>query len=155
MRHGLLHLTLDVPTDDHLLDWANTVHKPLSGHVTFFETAQRTARETVSFAAGQCVSYREVVAAGDGQAGAYVCQLVITSEGLTLLPGGALLPFVPATARDYAYVLPGADLATRPYTGGRGPNGLGDTVGTFSNRPYDPASCGGPIADLSNLPKVI
>jgi hypothetical protein len=59
VRHGLLHLTLDVPTDDQLLDWANTVHKTLSGHVTFFEDDRRTARETVNFAAGQCVSYQE------------------------------------------------------------------------------------------------
>jgi hypothetical protein len=27
--------------------------------------------------------------AGDGEAGAYVCQLLITSAGLTLAPGGA------------------------------------------------------------------
>ena len=73
MRHGLLHLTLDVPTDDQLLDWANTVHKPLSGHVTFFEDDRRTARETVSFAAGQCVSYQESFVAGDGpNAGIYL-----------------------------------------------------------------------------------
>jgi hypothetical protein len=74
-RHGLLHLTLDVPADDQLLDWANTVHKPLAGHVTFFEDDRRTARETVRFAAGQCVSYHESFVAGDGEAGAYVCQL--------------------------------------------------------------------------------
>ncbi|RZK30079.1 MAG: hypothetical protein EOO63_07625 [Hymenobacter sp.] len=66
MRHGLLHFTLDVPTDDQLLDWAHTVHKPLSGHVTFFETD----RKTVSFAAGQCVSYQESFVAGDVIAGA-------------------------------------------------------------------------------------
>jgi hypothetical protein len=28
VRHGLLHLTLDVPTDDQLLDWSNTVLSP-------------------------------------------------------------------------------------------------------------------------------
>ena len=73
MRHGLLHLTLDVPPDDQLLDWANTVHKPLAGHVTFFEDDRRTARETVSFAAGQCVSYQESFVAGDGpNAGIYL-----------------------------------------------------------------------------------
>jgi len=70
VRHGLLHLTLDVPDDDQLLDWANTVHKTLAGHVTFFEDDHRTARETPSFAAGQCVSYQETFVAGDGQAGA-------------------------------------------------------------------------------------
>ncbi|MGI4759314.1 MAG: type VI secretion system tube protein TssD, partial [Janthinobacterium lividum] len=102
VRHGLLQLTLDVPTDDQLLDWANTVHKPLSGHVTFFEDDRRTARETVSFAAGQCVSYQESFVAGDGEAGAYVCQLLITSAGLTLAPGGAPQAFVAPAARAYA-----------------------------------------------------
>jgi hypothetical protein len=106
VRHGLLHLTLDVPTDDQLLDWANTVHKPLSGHLTFFEDDRRTARETVSFAAGQCVSYQETFVAGDGEAGAYVCQLLITSAELTLAPGGAPQPFVAPAARDYVTAAP-------------------------------------------------
>jgi hypothetical protein len=101
VRHGLLHLTLDVPTDDQLLDWANTVHKPLSGHITFFEDDRRTARETMRFAAGQCVSYQESFVAGDAEVGAYVCQLLITSDGLTLAPGGAPQAFVAPAARDY------------------------------------------------------
>jgi hypothetical protein len=84
VRHGLLHLTLDVPDSDLLLDWAHAPHKPLSGHITFFEPDQRTARETLSFAAGQCVSYQETFVAGDGAAGAYVCQLTLTSDGLTV-----------------------------------------------------------------------
>ncbi len=102
VRHGLLYLTLDVPDDDQLLDWANTAHKPLAGHVTFFETDRQTARETVSFAAGQCVGYHESFESGDGQAGAYVCQLVLTTDGLVLTPGSAPRPFVPAAARSYA-----------------------------------------------------
>ena len=57
VRHGQLYLTLDVPHNDLLLDWANTAHKLLAGHITFFDTGRRTARETVSFTAGQCVSY--------------------------------------------------------------------------------------------------
>jgi hypothetical protein len=81
VRHGLLHLTLDVPEDDQLLDWANTVYKTLAGHITFFEDDHRTARETLSFAAGQCVSYQETFVAGDGDVRAYRCQLIITSEG--------------------------------------------------------------------------
>jgi len=102
VRHGLLHLTLDVPDDDGLLGWAAAAHKPLAGHVTFFETGQRTARETVRFAAGQCVGYEETFVSGDGQSGAYVCALTITSDGLTLAPGGAGGPFVAAAAREYA-----------------------------------------------------
>ena len=53
VRHELVHVALDVPNDDVLLDWANTAHKPLAGHVTFFETDQRTARETLNWVAGQ------------------------------------------------------------------------------------------------------
>jgi hypothetical protein len=69
VRHGLLHLTLHLTTDDQLLDWANTVHKLLLGHVTFFEDDRRTARETLSFAAGQCVSYQETFVAGNAEIG--------------------------------------------------------------------------------------
>ena len=75
MRHGLLHLVLDVPDDAQLLTWAHAAHKPLNGHVTFFETNRQIARETVSSAAGQCVGYQETFVAGDGAAGAYGCQL--------------------------------------------------------------------------------
>jgi hypothetical protein len=82
------------------------VHKPLSGHVTFFEDDRRTVRETVRFAAGQCVSYQESFVAGDGEAGAYVYQLLITSTGLTLAPGGAPQAFVAPVARDYVATIP-------------------------------------------------
>jgi len=84
-----------------LLDWANTVHKTLASHVAFFKDDRRTARETLSFAAGQCVSYQETFVAGDGEAGAYVCQLIITSDGLSLAPGGAAPAFVAPAARDH------------------------------------------------------
>ena len=114
VRHGLLHLTLDVPEDDQLLDWANTVHKPLAGHVTFFEDDHRTARETLSFAAGQCVSYHESFVAGDREAGAYVCQLIITSAGLSLTPGGPAAAFVAPAARDSAAPIATAAPAALP-----------------------------------------
>ena len=120
VRHGLLHLTLDVPPDDQLLDWANTVHKPLAGHVTFFEDDRRTARETLSFAAGQCVSYQESFVAGDAEVGAYVCQLIITSDGLSLAPGGPAAAFVAPTAREYdssmSVVSGAAVILTEPVT---------------------------------------
>ena len=86
--HGQLHLTLDVPDDDRLLNWATTAYKPLAGHVTFFETNRLTACEAVGFAAGHCVGYHETFASGDAGAGAYVCQLIIAAERLELLPGG-------------------------------------------------------------------
>ena len=112
VRHGLLHLTLDVPDADLLLDWAHTAHKPLGGHVTFFEPDQRTARETLSLAAGQCVSYDESFVAGDGTTGAYVCQLTITSDGLTLAPGGPASAFVAPAARAYSSPIGGAGVLT-------------------------------------------
>lgn len=102
VRHGLLHLTLDVPDHDQLLAWAQAAHKPLSGHVTFFETNRQAARETVSFAAGQCVGYEEVFVSGAGGDGAYVCQLTLTSAGLTLAPGGPAGAFVAPAAREHA-----------------------------------------------------
>ena len=102
VRHGLLHLTLDVPDDALLLDWGTAAHKPLDGHVTFFETDRRTARETVSFTAGACVGYHEVFVGGNAGAGAYVCQLTIAAQKLELAPGGPTRAFVPAAAREYA-----------------------------------------------------
>ncbi|NML65106.1 hypothetical protein HHL22_07790 [Hymenobacter sp. RP-2-7] len=113
VRHGQLHLTLNVPPDDLLLDWANTAHKLLAGHITFFDTARRTARETVSFTAGQCVSYQESFTAGDASDGAYVCQLIIaTAEKLDLTPGGPVGAFVAPAAREPAALL--VKLATQP-----------------------------------------
>ena len=50
------------------------------------------------FAAGQCVGYQESFAAGDGAAGAYVCALTITSDGLVLTPGGPAAHARPALA---------------------------------------------------------
>ena len=102
VRPGQLHLTLDVPDNDQLLAWASTAHKLLAGHVTFFEADRRTARETVSWEAGQCVRYQESFAAGDVGVGAYVCQLVIAATELVLTPGSAPGAFVPAAAREYA-----------------------------------------------------
>ncbi|MDQ2771909.1 MAG: hypothetical protein M3Y54_15580 [Bacteroidota bacterium] len=48
---------------------STTVHKPLAGHVTFFETGSRTARETLAWEAGECVGYHETFAAGNAGAG--------------------------------------------------------------------------------------
>jgi hypothetical protein len=109
---------VDVPTDDQLLDWANTVYKPLSGHVTFFETDRCTARETVSFAGGACMGYHEVLAGNNGAAGAYVCQLTIAAAQLMLTPGGPPRPLVAAPLRHGA-----AASADRFHRGGSsGPN---------------------------------
>jgi len=52
VRHGLLHLVLDVP-DDARLGAQGPQAAKWPRHL--FETNRQTARETVSFAAGQCV----------------------------------------------------------------------------------------------------
>ena len=54
------------------------------------------------------MSYQESFVAGDGEVGAYVCQLLITSAGLTLASGGAPQAFVAPAARDYATAAPTA-----------------------------------------------
>ncbi|GAB3635500.1 hypothetical protein GCM10027422_10900 [Hymenobacter arcticus] len=99
VRHGLLHLVLNVPDDDQLLNWANTPHQELAGHVTFFAGEQ--AQETVSFTAGMCVGYQETFVAGRGQDGAYQCALTITTTALVLTAGGPNRPFVAPAARDH------------------------------------------------------
>jgi hypothetical protein len=96
---------VDVPTDDQLLDWANTVYKPLSGHVTFFETDRCTARETVSFAGGACMGYHEVLAGNNGAAGAYVCQLTIAAANSCSPPAARPGPWL---RPRYATALPPA-----------------------------------------------
>jgi hypothetical protein len=121
VRHGLLHLTLDVPNGDQLLTWAATPHKALAGHVTFFETNRPTARETVSFAAGQCVGYDETFAAGDEVSGAYVCRLVIAADKLELTPGGPARAL--ATISDY--VNKATEVAT-PIQAGSVPAAIGE-----------------------------
>lgn len=88
VRHGLVHLTLDVPDGAGLLAWGTT------------------ARETLAWEAGECVGYHEIFAAGDGTAGAYVCQFVIAAPRLVLTPGGSARPLAAATPRDYATARP-------------------------------------------------
>ena len=102
VRHGLVSLVVDVPEGDDLLAWANEPAKTLAGHVTFFETNQPTARETLGFTAGHCVGYAETFVAGDDDTGAYRCVLTIAAEKLEMTPGGPLRTFVPGDAQDYA-----------------------------------------------------
>ena len=69
-----------------------------------------------------------------------------------MAPGGPAAAFVAPAVREHGPVAVGAVAVASStliaHTGGRGPNGMGDTVGVFSRRPYDPDSCGGPIASL-------
>jgi hypothetical protein len=88
VRHGLLELVLDVPAGDQLLLWAATPHRPLDGHVSFYQSSEFMARETVSFKAGECVSYQEVFEAGADLVGSYRCALTIAAPKLELTTGG-------------------------------------------------------------------
>ncbi|MGI4832996.1 MAG: type VI secretion system tube protein TssD [Janthinobacterium lividum] len=96
VRMGLVHLTLDVPTNDQLLSWAATPFKPLAGQVAFFAAQGGSVLETLSWEAGQCVGYQEGFAAGDTTTGAYICQLTIAAPQLTVQPGSATAYINPA-----------------------------------------------------------
>jgi hypothetical protein len=88
VRHGLVRLTLDVPDDDKLLDWAHTPYKPLAGRVVFYDVKGGPVLETLAWEEGQCVGYQEEFVSGDQNQGAYVCHLTIAAPTLTLQPGG-------------------------------------------------------------------
>lgn len=96
VRHGLVRLTLDVPDDDLLLDWANTPHKLLAGQVLFCSAQGGPVLETLAWEAGQCVGYQEEFASGDQSQGAYVCHLTIAAPALTVQPGGPAAYLTPA-----------------------------------------------------------
>ncbi|UOQ71856.1 type VI secretion system tube protein TssD [Hymenobacter cellulosilyticus] len=99
VRQGPLQLLLDVPDDgaELLLSWAATPFKPLAGQVVFYDDSQaRLPRETIQFAAGQCVHYEEVFHAAAGEEGAYTCQLTITAPEFELLSGGPAAPALAA-----------------------------------------------------------
>jgi hypothetical protein len=88
VRHHLLELTLDVPTDDTLLAWAAAPHKPQAGQVVFHDMTQLVAHETIAFAAGECVGYAETFESGADYDGAYVCHLTIAAAEFELRGGG-------------------------------------------------------------------
>ena len=92
VRQAPLELVLDVPDNDVLLAWAHAPHKPLAGEVVFYDATQRTAHETIAFAAGECVRYAEQFASSATGDGAYVCQLTITAPSFELRAGGPATP---------------------------------------------------------------
>ena len=101
VRHGPLQVLVDVPETDLLLAWTAAPFKPLAGQVVFYNDAQaRQPRESISFAAGQCVGYEEDFDAGTGGGGngAYVCVLTITAPAFELHSGGG--PAVAAAHLD-------------------------------------------------------
>jgi hypothetical protein len=100
VRHGLVRLTLDVPDDDKLLDWAHTPYKPLAGRVSFYDAKGGPVLETLAWEAGQCVGYQEEFSSGDQSQGAYVCHLTIAAPTLTLQPGGPAA-YVAAAAGEH------------------------------------------------------
>ncbi len=93
VRHGLLEVTLNVPDGAHgnlLLLWASTPHYPLDGHVSFHDDSPFSARETVSFKGGECVSYQETFEVGSEVLGSYHCSLIIAAPKLELATGSPL-----------------------------------------------------------------
>jgi hypothetical protein len=96
VRHGLLRLTLDVPDDSVLLDWAATAYKPLAGRVIFRSAWGGAALETLAWEDGQCVGYQEEFLRGSVNEGAYVCHLTIAVPKLTMAPGGPASYVMPA-----------------------------------------------------------
>jgi len=96
VRPGLVHLTLNVPEEDTLLDWAATAYKPLPGHVIFYDAKGGSALETLAWTAGHCVGYQEQFEQGNQELGAYVCHLTIAAPQLTLRPGSPAAYISPA-----------------------------------------------------------
>lgn len=149
VRHEPVQLTLDVPDDFLLPTWAADPHKRQPAAIVFRDAASGSALETLSLPAAYCVHYGEDFVHGDTGSGAYQATVILSDpSGYTLQAGGPA-----AVARAPKAPEPGSQLITSSpsmqlYAGGRGPRGLGDTLGTFSKRPYDPDGCGGPIISL-------
>ena len=110
VRHGLVHLTLDVPDDDQLLDWAATPYKPLAGQVSFYDAKGGPVLETLAWEEGQCVAYQEEFSSGNQSQGAYVCHLTIAAPKLTLHPGGPAAYVAPAAGEHGTRALAAAPL---------------------------------------------
>jgi len=96
VRHGLVQLTLNVPDDDFLLDWANSPFKPLSGQVVFYNAKEGPVLETLAWEEGQCVGYQENFEHGNATQGAYVCHLTIAAPTLIMQPGNLAAYAAPA-----------------------------------------------------------
>ena len=100
VRHGHVQLTLDVPREEILLNWAAIAHKTLAGHITFFAADRRTVLEAVSWEIGYCVGYREEFISGDDTDGAYVCHLTIAAPQLEM-HAGRPSAYTPPTPREH------------------------------------------------------
>jgi hypothetical protein len=152
VRYGPVQLVLDVPEGDVLPAWAADPHKRQATAIVFLDGTGGQPLETLRLPAAYCVAYHEQFASGDAQSGSYQCTLTLSDPtGWTLTPGGPASAVVAPAARDHGVPVAVETMASSvvsAYTGGRGPNGMGDTVGVFSRRPYDPDRCGGPIAKL-------
>lgn len=95
VRHGLVLLMLDVPTDDLLLAWAHAPYQPQAGKVIFYDVKGGPALETLAWEDGQCVGYQEEFVSGNVAEGTYVCRLTIATPKLTMQPGGPLAYVAP------------------------------------------------------------
>jgi len=150
VRYDLVQLVMGVPDGDVLPAWAADPHQRQATAIVFRDATGGQPVETLRLPAAYCVGYEEQFVSGDTQGGSYQCTLTLTDPtGWTRAPGGLAGAFVAPAVHSHGE--PGAagavaSSALIAHTGGRGPNGMGDTVGVFSRRPYDPDSCGGPIA---------
>ena len=129
VRYAPLELVLDVPTDDGLLAWAHTPHKPLAGQVVFYDIARQTAHETIAFAAGECVQYAEEFASSATGDGAYVCQLTITAPSFELRTGGPAAPLAAVAAIAALSSSPSTAMADLPLGGNEETSGAMGAAG--------------------------
>jgi hypothetical protein len=154
VRYSPVQLVLDVPDGDVLPAWAADPHKRQATAIVFLDASGGQPLETLRLPAAYCVAYQEQFSSGNAQGGAYQCHLTLSDPtGWTVASGGPATALVAPAAENHGAplavgVVAVASSALIAHTGGRGPNGMGDTVGVFSRRPYDPDSCGGPIARL-------
>lgn len=100
VRHGHIEGEMDVPRDQFMEQWAATAYMPLGGYIIFSGGPGEPALETVSWAAGQCVFYREEFHAGSITDGSYICQWRIVAAKL-VFSAGPPKPFVAAAAREH------------------------------------------------------
>lgn len=147
VRYGPVQVVLDAPDNDVLLAWATNPHQRLATAIVFLAANGGRAVETLHLPAAYCVSYAEEFRHGDTDGGAYVCQLTLADpDGWTLQPGGPAAAFAPA-AREHGS--PPVVIVPTRWKGGSGPDGLGDAIGKFSGRRFDPDNCGGPILGIT------
>jgi hypothetical protein len=102
VRYGPVHVLLDVPDGDTLVAWAAEPQKQFTVSIVFLDAAGGSAVETLRLPSAYCVAYQEDFTQGDGQDGAYVCQLTLADPmGWTIQPGGPATDFIAPAAQEH------------------------------------------------------